>query len=124
MTDDGLIANYREISPNEVGLLRRMLSVQFPGSQQLAMQLEGATVREIDSDGSIQFRITKDGAARVKRRVPVEAQFRDSDGDYVRALLHVVDGKLFELEFYKDGMAPICRVPNVSDWEIQCLDAD
>lgn len=113
---------FRELTPNEFGLLRRMLSVPFPGSEQLRIHLEGVVVRELDSDGSLQIRVSSDCPAGVKRRVPVEAQYRDSDGDYARALLHVVDGKLWELEFYKDSLAPICRPPEPDEWEIQCLD--
>jgi hypothetical protein len=52
--------------------------------------------------------------APVKRRVPVEAWYLDVnskplDGPFVRILLHVLDGKLSELEIYKDDSSPVIK---------------
>jgi len=45
--------------------------------------------------------------AKVKRRIPAEAEFRDTDGVLIHILLHVIDGKVNELEIYKEDGSPI-----------------
>lgn len=92
-------------------MLDRLLSQDFPGCRELALQLGNATVSRIDRDGSLRFRV---GGPRadVPLRVPVEGRYADGPdgtlGPAVEILLHVVDGRLHELEVYKtDGGAII-----------------
>lgn len=76
--------------------------MEFPGSTQLAAQLDSVQVREIDEIGSLELVNVSGPAAMVKGRVPVEGLLLDADGIEVHLLLHVVNGRLHELEIYKD----------------------
>jgi hypothetical protein len=85
-------------------VLDRLLAADFPGRDGLAAQAQTALVRRIDDAGSLRFRV--EGApAAVASRVPVEGHYRDGDapsGPAINLLLHVVEGRLHELEVYKD----------------------
>jgi hypothetical protein len=92
------------MTPLERAIVDRLMEVDFPGRDEVANQLQGSMVRIIDSEGSIEFLPSSVRRAAVDRRIPVEAEFRDSDGLPVYFLLHVVDGLVRELEVYKaDG---------------------
>jgi hypothetical protein len=93
-------------------VLERLLANNFPGHDMLLRQLEGLRVRTVDKEGSIALDVRSTDIAPVLHRVPIEAQYSDVDtvpdvGPYVRVLLHVVDGKMSELEIYKDDDSPI-----------------
>lgn len=60
--------------------------------------------------------------AEVARRIPVEAEGRDADGESVHFLLHVVDGRLSEIEIYRDDGAPLSRMPDPGELEVITLD--
>lgn len=66
-------------------------------------------VRRIDDEGSLRFQV--EGApAAVAGRVPVEGRYRDGEDPFepgVNLLLHVVEGRLHELEVFKDDGAHI-----------------
>jgi hypothetical protein len=51
----------------------------------------------------------------VKNRVPVNAQCLDTDGIAIDVLLHVVDGRLDELELYKVDGSPMLSAPQPED---------
>jgi hypothetical protein len=103
---------FRELSVDETALLRRLLAVEFPGSEELRLQLAAAQARTVDDDGSIELQPAPTApAAAVMHRVPVEAAYRDEDGVEVHVLLHVVGGFLHELEFFKDNGSTIRRRP-------------
>lgn len=59
----------------------------------------------IDAEGSLLFRVSGP-LANLQQRLPTEGYYFDAEGvDYrpaVNVLLHVVEGKLHELEVYKD----------------------
>lgn len=80
----------------------------------LPPQVESASVARIDSDGSLQFR-TVGPNAPVLQRVPVEGRYSDGAhtalGPAVNLLLHVVNGRLHELEVYKDDGSVITVCP-------------
>ena len=112
----------RPINDHEMGLLRRLLEGEFAGVAQLREQLPSVQqVEVLDAEGSIRFRDVDGPLAQVLHRVPVEGQYKDADGMHLRALLHVVDGRLFELEFYKDDSTQIKRPPQTEDWEVLWL---
>jgi hypothetical protein len=83
--------------------LTALLAEAFEGRDQLVAQIDGATARTIDSDGS--FALTVIGpVARVPYRVPVTGATYDPDGMGVEVLLHVIDGRMAEVEVYRvDG---------------------
>jgi hypothetical protein len=97
--------SWRKLTEAEKRVLDRLLSSPFAGREELAAQADRATVSRIDREGSLQFR-TVGPLAPVSQRVPVEGRYLDGSDDplgpAVNLLLHVVDGRLHELEVYKD----------------------
>jgi hypothetical protein len=105
----------RPISKYERGVLDVLLNrVDFPGRIEILEQLSNAQVEEIDPDGSLRFLVYSDSqkVAPVKTRIPVEAEFVDMDGVHGHILLHVLNGKIAELEFYKDDSSHLAIRPN------------
>ena len=92
----------------------RLLSSAFAGRNELAIQADSASVSRIDREGSLQFRTIGPSAA-VSQRVPVEGRYLDGSDDpsgpAVNLSLHVVDGRLHELEVYKDDGSDIVVGP-------------
>lgn len=101
-------SNLRPLTRDERELLTKLLSREFPGRDALSLQIEGIRVRQIDAEGSLQL-VPERGvpSAAVGHRVPVEAELPGESGLTVRVLLHVVDGRLHELEIYRDDLGPI-----------------
>jgi hypothetical protein len=94
----------REMNASERAVIRCLLSVDFKGRDNIRKQLGTALVRQIDQDGSLEFRIVDPVRADVCARVPVEGWYDDVNGLQVQVLLHVVDGIVKELEIYRvDG---------------------
>lgn len=96
--------DWRVPEPRERAVIDRLLAADFPGRDGLAEQARTALVRRIDEVGSLRFRVEGTPAA-VTQRVPVEGRYHDgdgSDGPGVNLLLHVVEGRLHELEVFKD----------------------
>lgn len=104
---------FREMQPKERELLRTLLEPVFPGRDELLQQLETAKVRTIDEDGSLEFSISScTKAEHVTSRVPTEGQYEDPDGVTVHVLLHVVDDKAKELEFFREDGSPVQSWPD------------
>lgn len=82
----------------------------FLVAEALRSQLETARVSAIDAEGSLLFRVPGP-LANLQQRLPTEGYYFDAEGvDYrpaVNVLLHVVEGKLHELEVYKDDGSAI-----------------
>jgi hypothetical protein len=115
------IKKFRRLTPDEGALIGRLLDADFPGREELRAQVAAASVREIDEDGSLEFRVRTAQTASVVRRVPVEAEARDADGGNVHVLLHVVDGRVDELEFYKEDGSRIVKRPEPEELRILIL---
>jgi len=113
---------YRPPKPSELALLHHLLSVDFPGKEQLLEQVQCATVLSIDGDGSLRFAVDAITESGVTKRIPVEAQCADSDGILIHALLHVVDGQISELEIYKDDSSSILKKIDENEWEVIVTD--
>ena len=107
----------RPMKSREAALMSAVLGVQFPGRTALVDQLEHAVVRTLDQDGSIEFIVDGLKPALVERRIPIEAQWTDTDGAPVHALLHVVNGLLSELEIYREDGANVLSIPDP-----ECID--
>jgi uncharacterized protein DUF6984 len=113
---------YRPLTPEEHAIFRRLLDRQFAGRDQLMQQLEGLLVRQIDAEGSLELNVSAPVRAEVKERVPTEAFYKDADpesegGPRVHVLLHVVDGRMVELEIYKDDGSTIEMAPSADRLE-------
>lgn len=108
--------SFRPLSSSEHKLLDRLLSPDFPGRDELVQQLDDCEVREIDDNGSLEFKVeTAIRANRVKYRVPTEGECEDMDNVTVHILLHVLDEKLNELEIYKEDNSKVMRPINAED---------
>jgi len=82
-----------------------LLEPDFPGRDALREQLDTAQVEELDECPCLKFKVIGPAVAEVKSRVPIQAY---SAGGDVHVLLHVVDGRLDELEFvYFDPSKPL-----------------
>lgn len=113
---------FRNFTALEQGIIDRLLEKAFPGRDELCEQMKKCLVRTLDEDNSVEFLVATDVKSQVKRRIPVEAEFQDADGVLVHILLHVVDGKVNELEIYKEDGSSIIENPDPSKLKIVCLD--
>lgn len=94
----------------EFDLLALLLNREFPGAPELRAQLSGLEVASIDADGSLSLYPRPDSpVAKVDDRVPVEGAYPDNDGTRVHVLVHVVDGRLQELELYREDGKTVDR---------------
>lgn len=94
----------RELTSWEREVVAKLLSLPFAGRDNLRVQLDGAwVVGEARSEITrLEFGVPETSPmASVERRVPVSAHAIDSDGVAVLYLLHIVDGRLRELEFLR-----------------------
>jgi len=98
---------YRHLTSREQAIFARLLEVDFPGRDALAKQIDGALVSPIDEWGSLKITAITGEAAPVARRVPIEAETEDKDGVTIHVLLHVVSGRVSELELYKNDLSPV-----------------
>ena len=109
---------YRELKQCEKEILERLLAPEFPGSRELRGQLEILKAKEIDDDGGLELQTTGGTKAPVKWRVPTEAECADSDGGRIHILLHVLEGRMCELELYREDGKRVLRFPCASDVEL------
>lgn len=112
---------YRNLASWEERVLGRLLAAEFPGRQEIAEQVRNSLVRTIDQEGSLAFQVGTETLAPVEKRIPVEGEAKDADGQTVHALLHVSKGKLVELEIYKENGSPIEQALDALDWEVIVL---
>ena len=92
-----------------------LLEKQFPGSENLRLQLSGA---EVDPSIIIQVDRARIPKADVKQRIPVEAKGLDADGSTINFLLHVVDGYMTELEIFRSDGHQVQSLPGPESLEI------
>lgn len=103
----------RDLTPRESKILHRMLERLPTAQTALANQAKYAKVDTIDEEGSLRFFLKNQtkAADTVIERVPITATFNDTDGMPIYLLLHVVAGKLWELEIYKSDGSRIITPP-------------
>jgi hypothetical protein len=109
---------WRELTPFERELLGKLLGSTFVGREAIVDQVGSAVARVIDENGSLALRTRSSRKAEVRTRVPVEAEAQDLDGTTIHALLHVLNGSIAELEFYKSDGSRITQMPAVDAWAI------
>ncbi|HJW75390.1 MAG TPA: hypothetical protein VJ787_06940 [Thermoleophilia bacterium] len=109
---------WRRITASEIALVNLLLSANFSESKAIAEQVRNARVRTVDANGSIAFTVASSERAVVKHRVPIEAEADDRDGTVVHMLLHVVDGQVSELEFFKEDSSAILDLPPPDRWRL------
>lgn len=107
-----MVRETRKLSRRERKILERILSQLPCGGDALRGQLNSAEVTTIDEDGSMRFLLhAGDPASGISDRVPATAIYDDKDGVPIYLLLHIVEGKLWELEIYKADGSPIIVRP-------------
>lgn len=120
---------WREIDPREQALLMHFLRREFQGKAELLQQMSCLEVMRTGPDGSLKLRTSgpvaqvKDNDApspRANDRIAVEGFYDDAAAQrggflrvagLVRLALHVTDGRLSELEIYKENGGPIHTGP-------------
>ncbi|HEY0140876.1 MAG TPA: hypothetical protein VGF48_08270 [Thermoanaerobaculia bacterium] len=121
MSDQTFDSNLRDFSERERGYISRMMEAEFRGKAEILRQIETATVRQIDADGSIEILPGLDIAAPAETPVPVQASAPDIDGVPIYLLLHVLEWKAQELEIYKADGSLIRRYPEPDELEVMAL---
>ena len=101
-------SQWRPLEEHERAILERLLECEFPGQDELRQQAESVRAKLIDEYNdeynSLALSVHSPILASTEFRVPVEAEYLDADGVPICILLHVVDGRLHELEIFKaDG---------------------
>ena len=114
---------FREPTQAERQVLQWLLEANFPGRDELAPLLLNILVRTVDDDGSLELKSQIDGKASIVKRIPVGAEAKDEDGVVIHMLLHVVEGRPVELEFFREDTASVKRLPPASDFELVVLPA-
>lgn len=109
---------FRKPTEAEQALLNLLLEDEFPGRDELARLLSLVLVKTIDKDGGLELRSQLEGKAPVVKRVPVEAEGKDEDGIVLHMLLHVIDGRPVELEFYREDAGAVKKMPSPSAFEL------
>ena len=110
----GLDSEFHDPTDYERRLIDRLLSVPFQGRDQVRDQARSARVRWISNAAAPALIIqpsAESKTANVSTRVPTDATGRDSDGGEIFFLLHVVDGRLSEIEVYRGDGEPIQKFP-------------
>lgn len=107
---------YRALTSWEKRLIQRLLSSPFPGRDALVAQVEDVVVSPmhedgtpLDENGSLYLRTSSPERASVKARVPTEGEARDTDGIMIHYLLHVVEGRIDQLEIFKEDLSRVSR---------------
>jgi len=111
----------REPTEAERSLFERLLEAEFPGRDELAPLLRRIRVKTIDEDGGLELESEVEGKASVNQRIPVQAEGIDQDGTTIHMLLHVVDGRPTELEFFREDAQTVKKLPPASSFELIVL---
>jgi hypothetical protein len=118
--------SFRPLSDYEKAVLERLVEVDFSGREELKEQLTHAEANLItgtnDNYGSINIRTSSDRRADVKDRVPVIGVTKDEGGGHVEILLHVIDGKINELEFVRMDGQQMIGLPRLDIMQLHVRD--
>jgi hypothetical protein len=123
MTKNEIPQPSRSATAFEEGVMRKILAADEKLGR-FAEQVSGAAVGTIDDYGSICIRPVVAGAEAMAgpvRKLAAEGQAKDSDEIDVHFLLFEQNGRLCELQIYKDDGSPIQRRISVDDLEILVL---
>lgn len=120
--------DWRQIEPRERALLMHLLRGEFHGRAEILEQLQSLEVKPISPEGSLRFRSSGPLADvedidapsnRANDKVPIRG-FYDDDlssnaifrfASLVMLVVHVTDGKISELEIYKEDGSTINNDP-------------
>ncbi|MBY5774186.1 hypothetical protein HFN63_29480 [Rhizobium leguminosarum] len=118
--------HWRDIDPRERALLMHLLRDEFQGKAEILQQMNSVEVMRVSPEGSLRLRTSgpvadvRDNDApspRANDKIPVEGFYDDDKKSFlsvaklVRLALHVTDGRLSELEIYKEDGSTIVTGP-------------
>lgn len=112
---------HRPLTDWERRLILRLLQPSFPGRDVLIEQLKSILGRPIDENGSLELQSECSTKAPVAKRVATEGETLDRDGTTIHYLLHVVGGRMRELEVYKDDSSKVIEHPDPEEVEVIVL---
>jgi hypothetical protein len=98
-----------------------LLEPVFPGRDALYQQIDYVLGWVVDENGSLDLECEATTTASVNKRIPTEGEALDQDGTTIHYLLHVVAGKMKELEIYKDDSSKVVEHPDPSEVEVIIL---
>jgi Domain of unknown function (DUF6984) len=113
---------YRQLTDFERRLVLRLFEPTFAGRDELLNQVDGMLACTIDENGSLDLLPRPELIASVEKRVPSEGEAVDADGIMIHYLLHVVSGRLKELEIYKEDSSKVVRHPDPDNIDAFALD--
>lgn len=116
-------AQFRPLTTEEMGILKKLMSLNIYGWQELEKQLSGILANQIDDNGSLILKVTTGKPARVADRWVAEARCPDADtgtetSDQITVRLHVQKGLLWLMEIFKDNGKRILRYPNPDEFAL------
>jgi hypothetical protein len=107
----------RDLNMTERRLLDYLLEPDFPGRDALRHQAATAKVEELDDCPCLRFHVEAPAATGIKHRIPIEA-----DSQNIEILIHVVDGRLNELEIVQKNPEQPIHIPPLSEFKRFCPD--
>jgi hypothetical protein len=107
---------FRPLDNRERGLLEKLLEVDFPGRDELRVQMGSLTGKQIEKDGTLRLRCASGPPAPTKYAPAMEGVCTDADGAMIAVMLHVnKDGFMSMLEILKYDGSSIINPPSARD---------
>jgi hypothetical protein len=103
--------SFRQLTPNELALLEKLLAHEFPGRDALRQQLTSVTARQIDEHGCLELSYEGHSLADTELGCPTEGTCADLDGRLIAVMLHVKNGRMRLLAMFKQDGSDILRSP-------------
>ncbi len=112
---------WRDLNKAEKFILEKMFETPFPGRDELREQIVSCKVRDVfdalNKFWGIEFLVKSSALAKVKMRVPIEAYSTKNGPQEI--LLHVIDGKIKELELVQYGDDSPESFPDAKDIKVR-----
>jgi hypothetical protein len=102
---------FRPLKDHERELIEKLLGPAFVGRDELRLQLNSTTARQVMNDGTLFLQCDPGSPALGKNRLVMEATWTDADGGSGCVMLHVKDGYMSMLEILKYGPSEIIQPP-------------
>lgn len=114
----------RRLNQDELRVLDKLLEKDFPGRDAINEQLKNCWVKEWkDGSLSIDFKPSSNVVAKVIDRIPVEGHIDAKDGP-IEILLHVVEGRITELEVVTYANPNLTELPDPSQLKVIIRDPE
>jgi hypothetical protein len=105
-------SEFRPLNSRERGIIERLLEAEFQGHDELRMQIDSVTAKQVLPDGTLRLQCASGPPAPTKYAIAMEGTYTDADGGAVAILLHVdTAGFMRMLEILKHNGSPIIEPP-------------